>query len=432
MNKSIFSLIKKLAGGDAEKVIRGMSTLLVGASSARAVGLIAVPVLTRIYSPEDYGILSIYSSLVLIIAPFLTLRYVQAIPLTRQEGSAFNLMVLSFACAIVMSAIACIVLWLGQSMIFNLISMEQLRAWWWLVLVGAIGMAFYEMMSMWATRARAYRAIAKTQFSQSCLGEATKVLLGVIGVTPLGLLLGQAASLSGGSIALYLKFKEDFGRHVRKVTFTRVLAMAQHFRSYPIYRLPSQILLVISMQGPLILSSVYFSVDVVGQLGLALMVLSLPANLLGESVSRAFYAEAAKVGRRNPKRIKKMTFTTMAHLAIIGIVPTVLLILSGEAIFMLAFGAEWSKAGAFASCLSVYLLFQFIQKPVSYLMYIFDAQQKLLYLSAQRVVLMFGCFWLGASSGLDEVAVITIYSAVLAIHYLISIFVAVKMIPSGV
>jgi len=91
----IASLSSRLFGGPAGPVFRGMGTLALGAGVARIIGVVSIPVLTRIYSPADYGVLAVFTALVGMLVPVLTLRYGAAIPLPRYDGMAMNLMALA-------------------------------------------------------------------------------------------------------------------------------------------------------------------------------------------------------------------------------------------------------------------------------------------------------------------------------------------------
>ena len=422
-------LRESLMDGDAGAVFKGMATLLMGSGVAKLIGLASTPLLTRLYSPEDFGVLSIYVALVSFLTPLLTLRYVLAIPLPKTDALAANIAALSSGVLSVMALLLSLLLWRAGEYFLNLMSMDALIPWRWMIVVGVVGAAIYEVLSMWATRKKDYRILAKTQFSQSVLGASIKLLLGVLALKPLGLLLGQIAAQSAG-IGTYLRhYWCDINRHAANVNCAKVMLVARHYISYPLFRLPSQILLVFSTQAPLLLVATFYGSQITGQLGLALMALALPVNLLGESMSKSFYAEIADIGRKKPDIVRRLTYLVTRRLFWLSILPALLLMVGGKWIFSKIFGHQWGMAGEFASVLAFYLVFQFVQKPVSYLMFVFDGQKELLYLSIQRAAATVLCFWVGRWVGLDAVATVAVYSFVLSLHYVFSIFLAVKKIP---
>ncbi len=283
---------------------------------------------------------------------------------------------------------------------------------------------------MWATRKKAYATIAKTLVTQSIIGEGIKISLGLLAFKPFGLLIGQVASQSAGTGALIYQSRTQLVQYARDCDFGLIKHLAQHYRTYATYRLASQFLLVLSVQAPIFIVAKYYEASLTGQLGLAFMALALPVNLLGESMARAYYAEISAIGRRNPQKVKHLTFSVIKRLLALSLPPTFVLALFGKEIFEVAFGREWSEAGIYASILALYLAFQFIQKPVSYLLYLYNGQRQLLVINAQRVILTIACFMIGGSMGATMTTVLWFYSLVMSIHYSVSVVLALRAIPA--
>ena len=75
--------------------VYGVSLLLGGTAGAQMLTVLAAPLLTRLYSSEDFGLLSVYTSLLALIGVVSSLRYELAIPLPEDDGEAANVAVLS-------------------------------------------------------------------------------------------------------------------------------------------------------------------------------------------------------------------------------------------------------------------------------------------------------------------------------------------------
>lgn len=421
-----------LRGDNTGGVFRGMLTLTLGNGAAKIIGAISIPVLTRIYSPEDYGVLSVFSSLVLIFAPILTLRYVLATPLPRRDGVAMNLLILSAVLSLIMAIAVCLVLWIAGPILFAALSMEVLIPWTWLVLLGLIGSSGYEMLSMWATRKKFYRSMAQTLAFQGVLGAVSKVLLGALGLKPLGLLIGQVISSSAGIGYFMRQFIKEFRSNLRFISWKRLKSVAYIYRGFPIYRLPSQLLLNFSTQAPALMVAAIYDAEIAGYLGLAFMALALPMSLLGRTMSQAYYAEISSIGRRKPQVVRDLTYKVIVRLLGFSIGPAVILLFFGPEIFSMVFGNAWRVSGEIASILAIYLVFQFLQAPVAHILYVFEGQKILLFLNVQRSVLTLLCFVFAHYRGLDYKGAILLYSVALSIHYAFSIFRSIREIPKQV
>lgn len=374
--------------GPAGNVFRGMATLAVGNIAARIIGIAAIPVLTRLYSPEDFGALAVFTSIISILTPIITLRYVLALPLPRRDGMAINLLVLSAALMLGMSLIVGLALWAFGPHLLGLFSMEILAPYWWLIIFGLIGGSGYEILSLWATRKRAYKHIAKTTATQSLMGNATKLILGFMAIKPLGLLIGQVISISGGIASLWLHFKKDFAKNRSFISISRIKVVAGRYRHFPIYRLPSQLLLAFSTQSPVLFFATIYGAQDTGQLSMALTVIALPLSILGNSVSQAYYAETAKIGLRNPGSLIEVTRIVTRKLFLISLVPFLTLALGGKYLFTIIFGSPWITSGEFASILSVYLVAQFVTAPVMNIFNIMNKQAVFLFINMFRAALM--------------------------------------------
>lgn len=407
-----------------------MATLALGSGIGRVIGLAAVPVLTRLYTPEDFGVLAVFTALVAILAPLVTLRYVLALPLPRHDGVAINLLVVSTCLMLGLSGFVAVVLWLWSAPLLALVSMDALAPWWWLVALGVVSTATYEMLTMWATRRRAYKVIAQTNVTQSAAGAIVKIALGLAAFQPLGLLVGQVVAQAGGIGRLLRSFAEDFRTNGHHVRAARIRKAAWRHRSLPIWRVPSQFLMVFSMQAPILFMASLYDAQTAGQFGLATMALSMPVNLLGRTTSQAFFAEASILGRRRAAEIRAMLISVIVRLGVMSVVPAVMLLVFGPSLFPALFGGKWVMAGVFAQALAAYLFFQFIQTPVAHVFYIFDGQKQLLWLNAQRALVLIVVFGLSTLCAWTAGHTVWAYAIALSAHYAFSTYYAYRFISS--
>ncbi|MBZ9937877.1 lipopolysaccharide biosynthesis protein [Mesorhizobium sp. BR1-1-16] len=414
---SLIASLRRPATSTSERMFRGMMMLAFGGILARAIGVITVPILARIYTPADYGMLSVYTSIVQMILPVLTLRYVVAIPLPRRDAMAFNVFVLSTLLMLGFSIVVGIGLALFGPDLLRLASAEKLASWWWLILVGVLTAGFAEIIGSWATRHREYKLMARNSVTVTVLGESIKIIFGLLGWRPFGLLVGQMAVQSGGAMSFTRHFWPQFKANFRKVSRKRLAFVARYYSSYPLFRLPSQFLLVYSMQAPLLFTAGLYGVDISGQLGLALMTLALPINLIGQAMGKAYYAEVAKIGRKNPAEIMRLTKHSQLRLLLGGLVPTLVLMFLGPQLFAFAFGEKWRVAGEFAATLSSYTLLQFTSAPLIQLLNIFNRQSVFLILNIIRTIAVSLLFHFCVSLKLTAPEYVFAYSMIMTVFY---------------
>lgn len=413
-------VLRRFFGGEVSGVFRGMATLATGRVLAKGVGVISIPIITRLYSPEDFGVMAVFTALIAVLLPVLTLRYVIAVPLPRNDTLAVNLVALSFGlmCIFVSAIAVALAVWAED--LLSLFAMETLATWWWLIVIGLIGAGGYEILNLWATRKRNYKIIARTGVTQSVSGALVKIALGFSGIGAIGLLVGQVFAQSGGIITMIREFRRDFLNGISGIQWTRIKLLAARHSGFPIYRLPSQILLVFAQRAPILLAAILYDAQSTGQLALAFTVIALPLNLFGQSLGKAMYGEAAAIGKRDPSKILRLAVGTQKRLFLLGAGPTILLILFGSDLFQLFFGEEWKPAGIFASIMAFYLLFQFTSAPLMQLLNIFDGQKVFLLINIIRIVLVLALFVFAKQQSIT-ITLFVISYAILAILIYVSI-----------
>lgn len=396
-----------------------MTQLAVGGILARGISLLTVPIISRIYSPADFGLLAIYVSVIQIILPVFTLRYVFAVPLPRRDVTALNLFALCGVIGLAQTAIITLALLLFGKPFLDLFSAGALAQWWFLIALGALMAGMAELFSAWATRKRAYGRMAANSVSILVIGEGLKIGLGLAGLKPLGLILGQMTGQSGGIISFSRAFMADFKRIPEVVSWKRMRFLARYYSSFPTLRLPSQFLLAFSVQAPLLYTARLYDVAASGQVGLALMTLALPVNVIGQAVGKAYYAEVARIGRSRPHDIYVLSKKVQLRLLALGLPPTLVLLAFGPQIFAFAFGAKWTDAGLYASILAIYMFLQFTSAPLIQLLNVFGRQDIFLFINLFRSGWIVVLFWACHHFSLDIVTYIRSYSFLMAAFYFI-------------
>lgn len=398
-------------------IFRNMAVLASGAAMARAIGVLSMPVITRIYEPEHMGVLSVYVAFAALLAPFGTFRYTSAIPLPRREETAFNLVALCCITLISVSALIGLILALSARQLLPVLSMEPLLPYWWLLPITIIGRGAYEILQHWAIRTKSFKVIRKTRLNQSLIGASTKILLGLLGLRPLGLLIGYIFLQTGGIVTFTRSFWSSFTKHRASLSPKTIRFMALRYAEFPKYRLPSQFLLVLATKAPLFYFASQFGKETTGQLGLALGMIALPMALFGQSTSQAYFAEIAKIGKKQPQQIAQISKSIVKKLALVSIGPFLTLLVAGPFLFSIVFGAQWRTSGIFASILSFYLVAQFISSPLVNALTVFNRQDlffKTNILRLAGIIIVFGVSYLFK---LSAASTLMVYTAMLALHY---------------
>lgn len=338
---------------------RGVGILVGGTTSAQILLVLAAPILTRLYKPEDFGLLAVYASLLALIGVISCLRYELAIPLPEDDVEAANLAVLSLLLVAVSTVLtAVLVFMLGTSIAF-LLSVPALSNYLWLLPVGVLLSGAYSVFSYWSLRTKRFSTIAQTKLIQSIATLTIQLITFKLG--GIGLILGQVAGQSAGtgSLARPALAKSAF----KQISFDGVCRMAKRYRQFPIYSTWGGFMDAASMRLPTVVLSVAFGPSIAGLLSIAERVLQMPASLIGGAISQVFLSSAPEANRQG--ELKILVEKVSSNLIHIGMPPAVLIFIAGPELFSFIFGENWRLAGEFARWMTPWLYLHFISSPLS-------------------------------------------------------------------
>lgn len=411
-------------------MFRHVAFLTTSSAAGRLVAFVSLPVITRIYSPSSFGQFSIFAATLGLLVPIATLRFSAAIPLPRHSGLAINLF---FLCLITTSAVALIsAALLGSTMLFaEHLNVPGPSAYYWLIVVGLLGVGLFETLNAWALRRKKFKPIAIAQMSQSFWSVALKVVLGLLGLKAGGLILGHVVSMTAGVASLARATRGDIAKASRFVSFRRMRIASRRFAAFPKLRLPAQFLLAFASQFPILFVGFFYGKGVAGQIGLTLTCIAIPISLVGASLGQVFFAEMAKLGKGQPEKIRDLIRSLLYSSGALILLPVVVLALLGPGLFTFVFGEEWLLAGIFAQIFSLYLGVQFCAVPLVNTFSVFGDQKSFLVINGVRVALIIGVFLVTYLLKLDEVFALTLFSAVLTVHYIYVIWSVFKMVDQA-
>lgn len=411
-----------MEAGLENRLVKNILKLISGEGIGRAIGFMAAPVITRLYTPSDFGILAVFSSLCVLLYPFCTFKYTVAIPLHPNETIGINSLAACLLVLVVNTVIISIALVLFHSRILLLFSSENIDAFWFFIPMAFFFYGISEILSYYSTRYKDFSIIAKVTVAKKAISALIKIVLGLFRFNVIGLLIGNIIAESGGLtlyIRTYWKKLKDNVCHVSPVKIGLVL---KRYIDFPLYRLPSQILKNASGSILMLYFAWHFGSATTGQISLAMAMLSTPVSFACTSVGKAFYGEIASIGRKNSKKISVLAVRIMVRLFVISILPFTLIICFGPWIFRTFFGAEWSQSGTFARYLCFYLIFRFVYSPISDGIFnVYEQQKLLLWLEVSRVMIVASSLLISFLRNFSVTNTIATYSLALTVQYILSI-----------
>lgn len=388
--------------------IRGVITLATGSAASQVLIVFASPLLTRLYTPNDFGVLAVFSALLGVIAVASCLRYELAIPMARNSIAALNTLAVALGFNVIVALGVAAALVPFDKEIAALFSAPGLAAHLWLLPVGIVFVGLYRTLTFWAVREKSFGRLARTKLSQAIGGIATQLACGVLSPGPFGLILGQVVGQSAGAISLGRNLYSRAVALNYRLRARRLAAAAKRHIRFPKYDLPAASINTFAANLPQFMLALLFSPAVAGFYLLAHRVIGMPVVILGQAVGQGLYAhsrEAITAGTLHSFVLK----VASALLALISL-PLIVLFVFGEDLFRVIFGPDWTTAGTYASWLILGATAQFVYSPISLMLQATNAQHinlalQILMLAARAAALAFGYF---ASDALTAIIALAI------------------------
>lgn len=399
-----------------------------GTVIAQILGALFSPIITRIYTPEEYGILTVYTAVLGLIAVIGTLKYEMAIPICKDDERAVNVMTLSFIVLIIFSLSVTLLLFFWGEFFLSLLDAKILFDYRYLIPFGVFFIGSYNIFMQWAFRKKNFKAIARTKLSQSIVGNGTKIGLGLLGIGPIGLLLGQILKDGAGITTLSRSFVKEDKHLLKNIHKDDIIHNAKRYKNFPIFYAPDQLLNVAGLQLPVFFLTSLYGNQIVGLYGLANGIVNLPMSLIGNSIGDVFYGEVASIGRTNPYRIKELSLKLFKRLVIFGLIPLLALLFFGPFLFSFVFGSEWYEAGVYARILSFVVFARLIFTPISRVFTVYERQKTQLFLDLFRVILISLSFVIARFFSLNSYLYLILNSSSVILQYFIGFLLAQRIL----
>jgi len=391
---------------------KNVSVLVGGTALAQAITVLASPLLTRLYTPDDFGTLAVFASFLSIAAVIASLRYELAIPLPEDDKTAANVLALSLSIVVGNSLLAGILVWLFGGKVLDVINAPQLRPYLWLLPIGIFGVGTYQVLNYWAIRKKAFNRVAQTELNRSMAQVATQAGVGLALNGPFGLILGQVVGQAMGSTTLAtLAWRKD-KEALSAINKQEMLLVAERYKRFPVFSSWAALFNALSSQLPIFTLSYLFGPVVTGLYSLGHRVLQTPMSLVGQSIGQVFFSSAAEANRSG--NISTITRGVFQKLVQVGLPVIMLIGIAAPELFAFIFGSEWQEAGVYAQWLAPWLLLVFVSSPLSTLPSVlekqhFDTLFQAILLSS-RIVSLF----IGAALG-NELLAIALFALVSAL-----------------
>lgn len=340
---------------------------------SQILGLLLTPIVTRIYAPEEFGILNTFASLTAFLCVIATLAFHSSILLPKKDSKAFDMLIVCFLSTIFFTSVLGLIIFIFHDLIIDKLNIITLKNYIFLIPLFVFFHGTFQTLRFWNTRFKNFTTIAISKASEVITNKAVVLGLGFSGyITAGSLILGV---LIASVIKNFVLLKNFFSRasEIKNVKSNNLIEGAKRYIKFPKYSLWSELLSRAPALIIVLLILKFFDSTVLGYYALCIMVLNIPTVFITSSIMEAFSPRAAEAKHTNKHiDLLKEIYQRVVSLTIF---PFIILVVYGDVLFGNFFGEEWFEAGLIAQIFVFRTFCEIIFNPIISLTVIIEKQE---------------------------------------------------------
>ena len=331
-----------------------VSQVTLGTIISQLVVISSTPILSRLYSPESFGILGTFVSIVSVASIITKLGYDRAI-MVIESKYLVNLLLLILA----------VVVFLNSTIIAVVTAIFEKDISLYLIFLGILILSFTSILDILLPRFSLFKELSFLKVFRSVSMVLSQISLFSI-TSKYGLIIGM---LLGNLFTLFISsfiYSKQVGFKLRKISLKLSKILLFNLSDFPKYSVWGTFLNALSLSSVILLMGLFFSKSIVGSFFLTYRLLQFPLALIGQAIGITFFQEFSKhIRKKDLRNAKSLFYLLERKLALIGALPFAVLTVFGDKILIWFLGEKWHTAGTYTKCLSPWLYLVFIYSPLS-------------------------------------------------------------------
>ena len=390
---------RKSLSSDSKSVL----TLIGGTTIAQALNFIFSPITTRLFSPEVFGDLSVFTSITGIIGIIICLRYELAIVLPQDDDEGFSLLKLCLIFATIISILAGIIFLFAGNAIYVSFGAPNLVQYWYYAPISLFLTGIIQACNYWLTRTRQFVVLSWNKVIPVIVVNVVSIGLGLLGNRALGARLFAIFLSNIANIAVLAKAVAPEFISKKHATQSNYQQLIKKYKNFLIYDIWGALLNNLSWMIVPILMNAYYGSNAAGQYSIGMGVIQIPASLIGASITQVFLKNA--VDEKYKKKLYPYTVNLAKKLFIITLPIALFFLFLGKEVFKVLFGQKWGLAGQYMQILSIWSIVWFISSPISSIYTIVQKQNISLITSTLNLVTRVLSLYLGRLLNSDLIGI---------------------------
>lgn len=353
--------------------VRNFTKLLSANVVAQVIGLLVYPILTRLFSPDDFGLLNLFMSIGGVLVVLSTAEYYYAIVLPKDDRDANNVLGAGLLWLLAVTALVAISA-LFSGPISALFNAPKLASFYWLMPLYVLAVGAWNLLNYWYIRQRKYASISRYQVSQNLFSAGGKLAFGYGGVMSGGMIYAVVIAPLLSLFTSLLRYRKQLSQSLRQITWTDVRQQAVEYRNFPCFVLPKSLINMLAGQMPVLLLTPFFGSKAVGFLSLALLLGYTPIGTVTRAIYQVMYQSTMnRVHHSLPIGDIFRKFIIFTSALVLPVFAVLWFVLPDLTAWLL--GAQWHLSGLYLRWMLPWLFVSLLSCSINYLFDVFMQQK---------------------------------------------------------
>lgn len=268
--------------------VQNVAKLLSANVVAQVIGLVVYPILSRMYAPEDFGLLNLFISIGNVLVVLSLVDYYYAIVLPQQERHAVALVHVSSLALLITVAVVAVSVLLA-SPISAVFKSPELERYYWIMPIYVLTMGTWNILNYWYIRQKQFGQISQYLMSQSALSAGGKIGMGYAGVLQGGMIYAVVVAPLLSLVTSIVRNFRGCLQPLLRISKSDIVEQSKQYRNFPCFVLPRSFLNVLAGQLPILLLTPFFGAKYVGLLSMALLLGYTPIGTITRAIYQVLY-----------------------------------------------------------------------------------------------------------------------------------------------
>lgn len=396
-----------------------------GSVIAQGINFLFQPIVTRLYSVEEFGEYAIYTSVLAVVSVIISLAYDQAVIAVTNEEEAQQLMFGTVYVSGILSVFFAAFCVFFRSRVLSWMELETCD-WFYILPVNLFMLSTYNLIISYNYRLGKYRSLGVSACIRSAGMGLMQILLFYAGMSSVGLSFSRVVALFLSSILIFLNMIKA-GILKENASIPLVWKSFKRNYQFPAFQLPA------SFVNHFLDTTITFAIlslftrKELGMYSIVVQILAMPISLLSTSLRQLCISEFNK-RHRDLSASRKLYLQIAFGMSALIVLGMGILYMWGEPIFVFIFGKKWAGAGIYIRGLALLYAVRFVAYPLSSVAIVEKKQNVFLIFQISLIVSSFVAFSISKIFSFSIYKYLFVLSAALSLVYILQSFVFYKIL----